>query len=346
VSVATDDRAASGGGTDESPRCVVRRGVDGDAAMLATLGARTFAETFAADNTAEDMAAYLAHAYGEEQQRAELALPDARFLIAEVGGVPAAYAYLRQAPVPAHVTTEAPGQPGVAIELARFYVDAPWHGRGIAHAVMDAAIGEAAARGARTLWLGVWERNARAIRFYARRGFHDIGSQPFVLGSDLQRDRVMAREIQATTGRLDAIWIKRMKRGPMDPASEADLVAGRGIRGNANQRGKRQVTIIERERWDALMRQLGADLSPSARRANLMVSGVALAGMRGRVLRIGACRVRIYGETKPCERMDEALPGLQQAMRPDWGGGAFGEILDDGVIRVGDAVRFEEEDAA
>jgi len=143
-------------------------------------------------------------------------------------------------------------------------------------------------------------------------------------------------------GRLEAIWIKRMKRGPMDPASAAVLVAGKGIRGNANQRGKRQVTMIERERWEALMKELDADLSPSARRANLMISGVSLAGMRGRVLRIGACRVRIYGETKPCERMDEALPGLQRAMRPDWGGGAFGEILHDGEIRVGDPVAFEE----
>ena len=94
------------------------------------------------------------------------------------------------------------------------------------------------------------------------------------------------------------------------------------------------------------MKELGADLSPSARRANLMVSGVPLAGMRGRVLRIGACRVRIYGETKPCERMDEALPGLQGAMRPDWGGGAFGEILDDGEIRIGDPVSFEPEEPA
>jgi MOSC domain-containing protein YiiM len=124
------------------------------------------------------------------------------------------------------------------------------------------------------------------------------------------------------------------------------LVAGKGIRWNANQRGKRQVTIIERERWDGLMKELDADLSPSARRANLMVSGVPLAGMRGRVLRIGACRLRIYGETKPCERMDEALFGLQRAMRPDWGGGAFGEILDDGEIRVGDPVAFEAESPA
>lgn len=334
------------GTPSRSAPCTIRRGVAGDAAMLAALGTRTFVETFAAENTPEDMAAYLAHAYGLEQQRAELALPDAIFLIAEVEGVAAGYAYLRQAPLPAHITDAAPGQPGLAVEIARFYVDAPWHGRGIAHALMDAALAEAAHRGAATLWLGVWEHNSRAIAFYAKREFHDIGVQPFKLGSDLQHDRVMARAVGAKAGRLEAIWIKRMKRGPMDPATEAVLAAGKGIRGNANQRGKRQVTIIERERWHELMTELDARLSPSARRANLMVSGVSLAGMRGRVLRIGSCRVRIYGETKPCERMNEALPGLQAAMRPNWGGGAFGEILDDGEIRVGDTVAFEPENPA
>jgi GNAT superfamily N-acetyltransferase len=326
--------------------CTIRRGVAGDAAMLTALGRKTFLDAFAADNTPENTAAYVAHAYGVEQQAAELALPDGVFLIAEVDGTPAGYAYLRPAPLPAHITDPAPGQPGLAVEIARFYVDAPWHGRGIAHALMDAALDEAAQRGASTIWLGTWERNARGIRFYTKRGFHDIGAQPFRLGTELQRDRVMAREVGRKPGRLDAIWIKRMKRGPMDPANEAVLVAGKGIRGNANQRGKRQVTIIERERWDELMKALDADLPPSARRANLMVSGVPLAGMRGGVLRIGSCRVRIYGETKPCERMDEALPGLQQAMRPNWGGGAFSEILDDGEIRVGDPVAFEAESPA
>ena len=326
--------------------CVIRPGVAADAPMLAALGARTFIETFGADNTPDDMAVYVGHAYGAEQQRAELSSPDAVFLIAEVDGTPAGYTYLREAPPPAHITDPAPGQPGLAIEIARFYVDSPWHGQGIAQAMMDAAIAEAARRGATTLWLGVWERNPRAIRFYAKRGFHDIGVQPFKLGRDLQHDRVMARAIATPAGRLDAIWIKRMKRGPMDPAGSASLVAGKGIRGNANQRGKRQVTIIERERWEALMTELGATLSPSARRANLMVSGVSLAGMRGRVLRIGACRVGIYGETTPCERMDEALPGLKLAMRRDWGGGAFGEILDDGEITLGDAVAFEPESPA
>ena len=145
------------------------------------------------------------------------------------------------------------------------------------------------------------------------------------------------------TGRLEAIWIKRAHRGPMDPAPAAELHAGRGIAGNADQGRKRQVTIIEREVWQRLMDGLGADIDPAARRANLLVSGTSLTGTRGRVLRIGACRVRIAGETRPCERMDEALPGLRAAMGTAWGGGAFAEVLDDGTIAVGDTVTWESE---
>jgi len=176
--------------------CTIRRATEADAAMLAALGRKTFVDAFAADNTPENTAAYVDHAYGVEQQQAELALPDAVFLIAEVEGTAAGYAYLRQAPLPAHITDPAPGQPGLAVEIARFYVDAPWHGKGIAHALMDAALAEAARRGATTIWLGTWDRNARGIRFYTKRGFHDVGAQPFRLGSDLQQDRVMARDVK------------------------------------------------------------------------------------------------------------------------------------------------------
>lgn len=143
-------------------------------------------------------------------------------------------------------------------------------------------------------------------------------------------------------GILRAIWIKRMKRGPMDAKESASLVAGRGLVGNANQGGKRQVTIIENEVWDSLMERLDGRLPPSTRRANLMVKGIRLADSRGRILRVGNCRIRIYGETRPCERMEEAMAGLRDAMRADWGGGAFGEVLDTAEIQVGDAVGWED----
>lgn len=141
-------------------------------------------------------------------------------------------------------------------------------------------------------------------------------------------------------GRLEAIWIKRFRRGPMDREKHARAVAGRGLEGNANQGGKRQVTILGADRWDEMVGELGEDVDPSLRRANLYVRGVDLRNSRGRVLSIGACRVRIYGETRPCRRMDEAWPGLRRALDPDWRGGAYGEVLDDADIGVGDAVRW------
>jgi MOSC domain-containing protein YiiM len=141
-------------------------------------------------------------------------------------------------------------------------------------------------------------------------------------------------------GRLAAIWVKRAARGPMDAASRATLVAGKGIVGNADQGGKRQVTIIAGEVFDALRATLGPALEPSMRRANLMVRGVDLAETRGRTLAVGVVRIRVSGETRPCNVMDEARPGLRAALDPEWRGGVFGEVLEDGEIAVGDAVRW------
>lgn len=133
----------------------------------------------------------------------------------------------------------------------------------------------------------------------------------------------------------------------MDAVTQAVLEAGRGLVGNANQGGRRQITLIERERFAAQVASLGATLDPSARRANLMVTGLALANSRGRTLRVGASRIRIFGETKPCEQMEEALPGLRSAMYDNWGGGAFGEVIEGASIAIGDVVAWDnDEDAA
>jgi MOSC domain-containing protein YiiM len=139
-------------------------------------------------------------------------------------------------------------------------------------------------------------------------------------------------------GRLEAIWAKPARREEMDPVEKASAVAGMGLVGNADFGAERQITIVEREVFEALPTKIREVIDPSARRANLMISGIQLANTRDRVLQIGACRVQIRGETKPCHRMDEACPGLQDALRPNWGGGAWGDVLDNSEIRVGDKV--------
>jgi MOSC domain-containing protein YiiM len=141
-----------------------------------------------------------------------------------------------------------------------------------------------------------------------------------------------------TDGRLEHIWLKRARRGPMDAVEGATLVHDRGLVGNADQGGRRQVSILAREAWDELMAEVGARLDPSARRANLLVRGVPLQGSRGKVLCVGPCRIRIAGELTPCERMEEAWPGLEAAMRSGWRGGVFGQVIGPGEIRPGDPV--------
>ena len=168
---------------------IVRRGTADDATMLADLAARTFSDTFASDNRAEDMAAYLPVHFAPGIQRAELGDAANTYLIAERAGEPVGYALVRAGPAPACVGSEP------AVEVVRIYVDRPWFGRGVAPVLMDACTTEGRLRGARTLWLGVWERNPRAIAFYRKCGFRDVGGQTFQLGQDVQSDRVMARDI-------------------------------------------------------------------------------------------------------------------------------------------------------
>lgn len=141
-------------------------------------------------------------------------------------------------------------------------------------------------------------------------------------------------------GEIAAIWRKRFKRGPMDPLDEAQLVAGKGLAGNANQGGKRQLTIIDEAAWSDAARELGIDVPPQTRRANVMLRGLDLEQTRGKLLRLGECIVRVYGETRPCNQMEEAQRGLQDALDPHWRGGVFCEVLQGGTIRVGDRAEW------
>lgn len=126
----------------------------------------------------------------------------------------------------------------------------------------------------------------------------------------------------------------------MDAVNEAEAVQGRGLKNNANQGGKRQVTLIDESRWREAQDQLGIDVDPRTRRANVMLRGIDLERTNGRLLRVGECVVRIYGETRPCEQMEEAQAGLREALRPRWRGGAFAEVVTGGTIRVGDRAEW------
>jgi len=144
------------------------------------------------------------------------------------------------------------------------------------------------------------------------------------------------------SGRLEAIWIKRGKLAPMDRVLRADVAAGRGLVGNANQGGKRQITLLSAESWSEALEELDRDVDPARRRANLLIRGVELIRCCDKILRIGDVRIRIHGETRPCDLMDCQASGLQAALAPDWRGGVYGEALDSGIIEVGAAVSWED----
>jgi GNAT superfamily N-acetyltransferase len=173
----------------------IRRGTPADAHELSAAAERWFRDTFAPDNSPEDMDAYCASAFSTEIQQSQLLDPLIDTLLGhDADGRLIAYAQLRVEAPPHHVVEAPP------IELWRFYVDRSCHGRGVAGQLMAAVEACAVARGTRTLWLGVWERNHRAQTYYRKAGFVDIGAHDFWLGQDLQRDRLMARPVPAAPG--------------------------------------------------------------------------------------------------------------------------------------------------
>jgi diamine N-acetyltransferase len=174
-----------------APALRIRRAAPADAERLARFADRMFRDAFGAENRPEDLASYLAASYGAGQQGAEIVDPAVATLLAERGGEWVGYAQVRRRELPERVTGDG------ALELWRFYVAAPWHGRGVAQQLMGAVFAAARELRGRMLWLSVWERNPRAIAFYAKSGFRDAGAKDFWVGSDRQTDRLMVAEVPA-----------------------------------------------------------------------------------------------------------------------------------------------------
>ncbi len=170
----------------------LRVGTPADAEQLAEFARRNFADAFGPQNTPDDIELHLSYTYGPELQRRELGNPRFATMLAEAEGKFAGYAQLRDATPPASVTTARP------IELLRFYVDRAWHGQGVAKLLMNQVVATAQERGAESIWLCVWQKNPRAIAFYSREGFLTVGTQDFLLGTDVQLDWVMVRVLRST----------------------------------------------------------------------------------------------------------------------------------------------------
>lgn len=168
----------------------IRHAVTQDAAGLRELAARTFYDAFIENNTPENMEAYMSKAFTLARIEAELEDPLSTMLMAEVAGEPAGYAKLVAGEPPDCITTLP------AIEIARFYLDRRFHGAGVAHRLMQACLDEAAEAGARTIYLGVWEHNPRAIAFYRKWRYELAGSHIFQFGDEAQTDFWMQRPVQ------------------------------------------------------------------------------------------------------------------------------------------------------
>lgn len=168
-------------------RPVIRKATADDAAELSILAESTFRATFAEANTEANLAQHCRAAYGEPIQRSEILSSEVRTILAECNESLVAYAQLRLSKAPSCVVGAR------AIEIQRLYVAQFWHGRGLAQALMSACLTESQAVQADVVWLGVWEHNPRAIAFYKKFGFVEVGEHIFQLGEDPQRDIIMVR---------------------------------------------------------------------------------------------------------------------------------------------------------
>ena len=161
-----------------------------DAARVAALARESFIATFADDNTPQDMAHYVESSFNLESIQRQLEDSASTFVWAEQQGIPAGYAKLRRGEPESCVSGPQP------VELERIYADPKLIGAGVGKTLLHTCIKMAQSEGFQTLWLGVWEHNARAIEFYHRQGFADVGEKIFMLGNDRQTDRIMQLDLR------------------------------------------------------------------------------------------------------------------------------------------------------
>ncbi|TAM97035.1 MAG: GNAT family N-acetyltransferase [Rhodanobacteraceae bacterium] len=167
----------------------LRKAVRDDAEQLSRLAERAFRETFGPANTPENMDLHCRSSYDARIQADEISNPKMVTFLGEEADKLVGFAQLRWGDAPDCVVAESPG------EILRLYVLSDWHGKGIAQSLMQACLDEMKARGSDVVWLGVWEHNPRAISFYRKFGFAEVGDHVFPVGSDPQRDIVMARVV-------------------------------------------------------------------------------------------------------------------------------------------------------
>jgi ribosomal protein S18 acetylase RimI-like enzyme len=173
-----------------SQKLSLRRATPDDATLIATLGARTFKASFGADNRQVDMQQYLSFSFSKTNIEAQLSDPSSIYFLAYEDSKAIGYLMLRVNKKPTCVKGTKP------VELVRLYVEEELIGKGYGSALMNSCLEEVKTNGHRTIWLGVWEKNHRAIRFYEKWGFTKVGTKEFVLGSDLQNDHIMARSLE------------------------------------------------------------------------------------------------------------------------------------------------------
>ena len=143
-------------------------------------------------------------------------------------------------------------------------------------------------------------------------------------------------------GKLVAVAIRKKSHAPMVEIPQAEITTETGVVGDfRGTPGPRQVTVLSVEAWNATCEGIGKEIPWTVRRANLLIAGLNLANTMGSRLRIGDVILKITGETEPCQRMDDQVAGLCQALSPHWRGGVCCQVVSGGAVEPGHVVALE-----